>query len=72
RTITVPITSSVNETPTCHQPNLDQHEDELEQVLDDYEEEELSEIEAFMVDSQEEDEIDPISLDYNPWDEEDS
>ncbi|CAG8736610.1 15809_t:CDS:2, partial [Funneliformis caledonium] len=43
-------------------------DDELEQVLDDYKEEELSEIEAYMADSQEEyeEETDLLPLDYNP------
>ncbi|CAG8556344.1 13942_t:CDS:2 [Funneliformis caledonium] len=48
--------------------------DELEQVLDYYEEEELSEIEVYMADSQEEYKniTDLLSLDYNPWNEENS
>ncbi|CAG8635228.1 9797_t:CDS:2, partial [Funneliformis caledonium] len=47
-------------------------DDELEQVLDDYEEEELSEIEAYMADSQEEyeEKTDLLPFDYNPWNEE--
>ncbi|CAG8487077.1 14452_t:CDS:1, partial [Funneliformis caledonium] len=42
--------------------------DKLEQVLDDYEEEELSEIEAYMADSQKEyeEKTDLLPLDYNP------
>ena len=40
--------------------------------MDDYEEKELSEIEAFLADSQEEseDEVEPLPLDYNPWNDE--
>jgi predicted aspartyl protease len=70
--ITVPITSSANETPVSLPNYYEQPEDELEQVLDDYEEEELSEIEAFLADSQEESEaeIEPLPLDYNPWNDE--
>ncbi|CAG8741391.1 10355_t:CDS:2, partial [Funneliformis caledonium] len=54
------------------QVKSDQQDDELEQVLDDYEEKELSEIEAYMANSQEEYELetDLLPLDYNPWNEE--
>ncbi|CAG8507491.1 6051_t:CDS:2 [Funneliformis caledonium] len=56
-----------NEAPVSYPTTQDQQYDELEQVLDDYEEEELSEIEAYMTDSQEEyeDETDLLPLDYN-------
>ncbi|CAG8758363.1 10145_t:CDS:1, partial [Funneliformis caledonium] len=40
--------------PVSYPTTQDQQDDELEQVLDDYEEEELSEIKAYMADSQEE------------------
>ncbi|CAG8667096.1 14638_t:CDS:2, partial [Funneliformis caledonium] len=53
-------------------PTQMKKDDELEQVLDDYEKEELSEIEAYMADNQEEyeEETDLLPLDYNPWNEE--
>ena len=74
KTITVPVTSSANEIPVNYPTPSDQQDDELEQVLNDYEEEELSEIEAYMADSQEEyeEETDLLPLDYNPWNEENS
>ncbi|CAG8750727.1 5960_t:CDS:1, partial [Funneliformis caledonium] len=72
KTITVPVTSSANEVPISYPTTQDQQDEELEQVLDDYEEKELSEIEAYMADSQEEyeEETDLLPLDYNPWNEE--
>ncbi|CAG8676964.1 13612_t:CDS:2, partial [Funneliformis caledonium] len=64
----IPVTSSANEAHVSYSTTQDQQNDELEQVLDDYEEEELSEIEAYMADSQEEyeEETDLLPLDYNP------
>ncbi|CAG8565565.1 14712_t:CDS:2, partial [Funneliformis caledonium] len=51
-----------------------QQDDKLEQVLYDYEEEKLSEIEAYTADSQEEyeEETDLLPLIYNLWNEENS
>ncbi|CAG8557249.1 9474_t:CDS:2 [Funneliformis caledonium] len=55
------------DTPVSYLTIQDQQDDELEQVLDDYEEEELSEIEAYMANSQEEyeEETDLLPLDYS-------
>ncbi|CAG8753293.1 9022_t:CDS:1, partial [Funneliformis caledonium] len=63
-----PVTSSANEVPVSYPTTQDQQDDELEQVLDYYEEEELSEIKAYMANSQEEykEETDLLPLDYNP------
>ncbi|CAG8478266.1 15189_t:CDS:2, partial [Funneliformis caledonium] len=58
--------------PVSYPTIQDQQDDELEQVLDDYEKKELSEIEAYIANSQEEyeEETDLLPLDYNPWNEE--
>ncbi|CAG8749421.1 17306_t:CDS:1, partial [Funneliformis caledonium] len=62
-----PVTSSANEALVSYPTIQDQQDDEIEQVLDDYEKEELSEIEAYMADSQKEyeGETDLLPLDYN-------
>ncbi|CAG8733231.1 7402_t:CDS:2, partial [Funneliformis caledonium] len=74
-TLSNALSAQLEGKPERRKPKDDRNptkDDELEQVLDDYKKEELSKIEAYMADSQEEyeEETDLLPLDYNPWNEE--